>query len=992
MIVDANPAAEALSGRTLAELQLLHHTQLHPLEVEKVAGSWFDNNPQALGLIQDLVLHKDGGRIPVEISSSHFTTPDGRRIVVAVFRDLTERTLAEAKLQESERRFRVTFSQAAVGIAQTALDGHWLLLNDRFCEIFGYSREELARKTFLEITHPDDREVSLTAIRQLLSGEISSWSTEKRYVRNDAVIIWGKCFLSLVRDEQGRARYFIAVVEDITQRIEAERALRQAEQRLTLAQSAAHLGVWYRDWVTNEISISGEYARLHGLAPDRTMVTRDEWFSTIHPDDRERVEALRREARERTHTFEAEYRVVWPDGSVHWVMAKGAVLLDDSGRPIGTTGVTMDITERKEAEGALRNNEQQLVSIYNTVRDVIFRLAVEYEGQFRFVSVNEAFMRVTGLSREAVVGKMVNEVIPQLSLAMVLGKYRQAVEGKTIVSWEETTDYPAGRLTGEVSIAPVLDDKGTCTHLVGSAHDITERKRAEAALRESEERFRTMADTAPVMIWVTGPDKLVTFVNKTFLDFTGRTLELELGKGWVAGIHPEDLERCSEIFHSSFDARRNFHIEFRVRRADGKYRWVVCSGVPRFGPDGVFAGYIGSDLDITDLRRAQEETLARQKLESLGVLAGGIAHDFNNLLGAILANVELVLEELPRGSLAHGGLEAIKGIAVRATEIVRQMMAYAGQESGAFESVNLSRLVGDMLQLLKVSISKTARLKVDLPKNVPAVRCNAAQIQQVLMNLITNASEALGEKEGAISVSVTQVRLGTDSREPNSSQGDYVRLEVNDTGCGMPEEIQARIFDPFFTTKFAGRGLGLAAVQGIIRNHGGIINVTSAPGQGSRFEVLLPGAGQTAAGGVAEPPLGGEVGNFAGTVLVIEDEDALRLAIAKMLRRKALTVIEAADGKTGIDLFRAGAGQIDVVLLDLTLPGIPGAEVLGELRRIRPNVKVLITSAYSRDWVADAIGEQQPWFYIRKPYLFSDLIGLVRDVCLARVNSQAYTQ
>ena len=224
------------------------------------------------------------------------------------------------------------------------------------------------------------------------------------------------------------------------------------------------------------------------------------------------------------------------------------------------------------------------------------------------------------------------------------------------------------------------------------------------------------------MIWVTGPDKLATFFNKTYLDFTGRTPEQELGRGWVGLIHPEDLERCSEIFHSSFDARRNFHIECRVRRAEGEYRWVLCTGVPRFGSGGVFAGYIGSDIDITDLRRAQEETLARQKLESLGVLAGGIAHDFNNLLGSILINSELVLAGLPLGSSAYGGLETIKSIAVRATEIVRQMMAYAGQENAAFETVNVSRLVSDMLQLLKVSISKSAILKVNLPENVAAVR------------------------------------------------------------------------------------------------------------------------------------------------------------------------------------------------------------------------------------------------------------------------------
>ena len=268
---------------------------------------------------------------------------------------------------------------------------------------------------------------------------------------------------------------------------------------------------------------------------------------------------------------------------------------------------------RKTAE-ALRQNEQQLASIYNTVGDVIFHLAVESEGQFRFISVNAAFLKVTGLSREAVVGRTVNEVVPEPSLTTVLGKYRQAIEENTIVSWEETSDYPTGRLTGEVSVVPVFDNQATCTHLVGSFHDITERKRAEAELRESEERFRKMADTAPVMIWITGPDKLFTFVNKTWLDFTGRTREQELGNGWAAGVHPDDLQRCYEVFSAAFDARRNFQLECRLRRWDGEYRLILCSGIPRFAPGGVFAGYIGSDVDITDL---QSEERFRQLAENI---------------------------------------------------------------------------------------------------------------------------------------------------------------------------------------------------------------------------------------------------------------------------------------------------------------------------------------------------------------------------------------
>jgi PAS domain S-box-containing protein len=514
--------------------------------------------------------------------------------------------------------------------------------------------------------------------------------------------------------------------------------------------------------------------------------------------------------------------------------------------------------------------------------------------------------------------------------------------------------------------------------------DITERKQAELALRESEERFRNVADSAPVMIWVAGTDKVLTFFNKTWLDFVGRKLEQELNNGWVESVHPDDRERCFAGYCSAFDARENFQIEHRLRRADGGYRRVLCTGVPRLAPDGSFAGYIGSDIDITDLRRAQEEIFERQKLESLGVLTGGVAHDFNNLLGSILLDAEIAEADIEEGKPPEGQIRRIKAVAVRAAEIVRELMIYSGQDKADLEPVDLSRIVEEMLELLKVSISKHAVLKTDLHNTLPPVRGNAAQLRQIVMNLIINASEAIGENDGVIVVSTS---LTADGQEPSAEGGAATacaRLEVSDTGCGMSEEQRTRIFDPFFTTKFAGRGLGLAAVQGIVRSHGGTIHVVSAPGQGSRFAVLLPCISQPVAATVdgVVPALAGDMDSIVGTVLLVEDENALRLSVSKMLRRRGFTVIEAASGTDAVQQFRAAAPQIDVVLLDMTLPGMSGRNVLDELRQIRPNVKVIVTSAYSQDWTATTIGGQQPLPYIRKPYRFNELMVLLRNACL----------
>jgi signal transduction histidine kinase/CheY-like chemotaxis protein len=426
-------------------------------------------------------------------------------------------------------------------------------------------------------------------------------------------------------------------------------------------------------------------------------------------------------------------------------------------------------------------------------------------------------------------------------------------------------------------------------------------------------------------------------------------------------VHPDDLERCFSCYFSAFDARESFHVEYRLRRADGEYRRVICSGVPRLVANNVFAGYIGSGVDITDLRRAQEEAYERQKLESLGILTDGVAHDFNNLLGSILLDAELAEQEVAAGEAPRESIQKIRAVAIRAAEIVRELMIYSGQDTADLGVMDLSQLVEEMLELLKVSISKHAALKTDLQRDLPAVRGNAVQLRQVVMNLIINASEAIGEQDGVIEV---RTSLANDRKQIDSGGGarhGRVLLEVSDTGCGMSEEQKTRIFDPFFTTKFTGRGLGLAAAQGIIRGHGGAIKIKSKPGQGSCFAVELPCVSETVPGNdtITSPPSAREIGSVTGAVLLVEDEATLRLSVSKMLRKRGLAVIEAENGTIAVDLFRSNAQAIDVVLLDLTLPGISGRMVLNELRQIQPTVKVIITSAYSQDWAATEIGGSQ---------------------------------
>jgi CheY-like chemotaxis protein/two-component sensor histidine kinase len=323
----------------------------------------------------------------------------------------------------------------------------------------------------------------------------------------------------------------------------------------------------------------------------------------------------------------------------------------------------------------------------------------------------------------------------------------------------------------------------------------------------------------------------------------------------------------------------------------------------------------------------------------------------------------------------------IGDVAMRGSEIVRQLMIYAGKENAVSGPVDLSKTVDEMLSLLKVSVSKRAVIQADLQDDLPAIQASAAQLGQVVMNLITNASDAIRDRDGKIRVSTRRVTLKGQSAAVALADGDYVQLEVNDTGCGMSPQTQAKVFDPFFTTKSAGRGLGLAVVQGIVRSLGGAIQLTSEPDRGTTFQVFLPCAQAAAsASGRAMSGDGGDtIRGQDGTVLVVEDEGGLRQPIVKMLRKSGFEVLEAADGTSAIDLLRAHGAGIDAVLLDMTIPGASSREVVDAAANVRPDIKVILTSAYSQEMIEGSMRAPQIRSFIRKPFQFGELLKMIRS-------------
>jgi len=397
--------------------------------------------------------------------------------------------------------------------------------------------------------------------------------------------------------------------------------------------------------------------------------------------------------------------------------------------------------------------------------------------------------------------------------------------------------------------------------------------------------------------------------------------------------------------------------------------------------------------DITERKKAEEarrKLEARiqqaQKLQSLGLLAGGAAHDFNTLLTVVLGYADLALRDAGADSPVSSSLKEIKKAAERAAELTQQLLAYSGRGHFVTQKLDLNALIEEMAHLLKVSISKTAVLEFDFAPDLPAVEADPAQIRQVVMNLITNASEAIGERPGTIRIATGVVDadrayLSETYLDEALPEGRYVYLEVSDTGCGMDEQARARIFDPFYTTKFTGRGLGLAAVLGIVRTHGGAIKVHSEVGKGSTFRVLLPCPAGTYRPAEACTAAGsGHPSRPAGTILVVDDEEAIRRLTERWLRSAGFAVLTAADGPEAVKVFREHADEIAAVLLDMTMPGMDGEATFRELRKVRPDVRVILSSGYGETHASERFTGLGLAGFIQKPYVHEKLIAKLTRV------------
>jgi PAS domain S-box-containing protein len=518
------------------------------------------------------------------------------------------------------------------------------------------------------------------------------------------------------------------------------------------------------------------------------------------------------------------------------------------------------------------------------------------------------------------------------------------------------------------------------------------RARAEAlakALQESEDRFRSLSDNAACIIVLYSD--VIEYVNDYACGLLGFSREDLLGTPFWKTVHPDDqpMIKARGAARLRGEPGKNRY-EFRLVGKDGQEHWIdFTAGKIRWG--GRTLG-LATAFDISDRVKAVEtrlqlerKMLEAQRLESLGLLAGGIAHDFNNLLGAILGHAALVEDSLSPDSPARRSTERIRGTAQQAAELSRQMLAFSGRGTLVVEALSLNQHVRTIRSLLEVSVPKKVQIDLDLGENLPPIKADAGQLHQVVLVLVTNAAEAI-QGPGAIHLRTRLVdldgrRLGRIASGRDLPPGPYVCLELQDSGKGMDATTVARIFDPFFTTKFTGRGLGLAALQGIVQGHGGAIEVESQPGAGSTFRVFFP---PTVTPAMASPDSGpvniAGLWEGQGRILIAEDETALLEATVEVLQRAGYDVVGAADGGQAVDCFSASPASFSLAILDLTMPVLDGRECFNRLRALRPDLKVILASGYGSLEAGSRFENGELAGFLQKPYRSRELIAMVRKV------------
>ena len=900
--------------------------------------------------------------------------------------DALRLSAAERALRESEKRFRTCFEYAHVGMAILGLDQKFVDANDALCKMLGYSRAEMLDLNSESVTYPEDIEINRKAWDRIIAGKLSSFHSEKRYVRKDGEIVWGSLNSTVVCDDHGKPHQIVAQIEDITERKRAERELEQAREDLEarvrdrtrelefsqqrfrdFAESAADR-LWETD-AQHRYTYASRGIPGQMLPPPEVVLGKARWELDVVDLDPAVWQRHRSDLEAQRPFRDFRYSLRGIDGSVHRMKASGKPVYDAEGKFLGYRGVAVDETAAVTA----REEIADIQAKYSTAMENISEGFAVWGPDDAFVYCNSYFRQFHAWAEHTLVpGASYQQFVAELAKgewgsraeigAEDWAQNRLAIDGE----FADLVDTLDGRW---VQVRKETLQDGSTAILFS---DITEQKRSEEALRESEERFRKSFENAAIGMAIVGVDGRFRLVNRALCEMVGYSAPELLATTVIDITHPDDREDTQNIRNGLLKGERsNRPQEKRYIHKDGRVIWASLSRAVIKNADGRSLYTIGQVQDITEHKQSEDRLRQALKMEAVGQLTGGVAHDFNNLLAAILGNLELIGNKVGADPDLQRRIDRAIRSAKAGGELTNRLLAFSRRQNLNPKMTNLGRLVSNMLDLLERSLSESISITTDFESELWPTLVDQNQLENVILNLAINARDVMPDG-GTLKVQCANATMedGYSRYFGQVAAGDYVCLSVSDTGTGMSSEVQDRLFEPFFTTKPTGEGsgLGLSMVFGFIKQTGGHIEIDSSLGDGTTISIYVPVAdGDAMAAEIPDRPASIPKGN-GEKILLIEDDEAVRASTAEMLEHLGYTVVDGGDGAGAMDIL-AVTPDVRLLLTDVVLTnGNSGPVIAAQTKKYRPDLQVLMMTGYAEKAKLFGEGDKRLFPLIRKPF------------------------
>jgi two-component system cell cycle sensor histidine kinase/response regulator CckA len=927
---------------------------------------------------------KDGAWIDVSISAAPMYDESGEAAgIVGLAEDITARKLAEAALAKSRAEFEAIFNSISDAIIFADQERRIILANPAVKTVFGYEPGELIGKN-AEMFHVNKADYESTREQYFGPGDrVKPARFEITYRRRDGRLVSAETLASPVKDAQGNLLGAVGIHRDITASKVAEAALNESQRHTAmladfLENSSQPFVVVFLD---GRMGMFNE-AFLQLMGYSQRELSRLNWQTDLTPPEWREREAAQLEELQRTGRavrYEKEFRR--KDGSRVPVELFVHVRREENTQPIYFVFIT-DITAWKAAEAALEQERQRLYDLLDALPAFVSLHDERHTLRFANRRLREAFGETAG--------RFCYEIFYKQQAPCDGCPTGSVINTQTAFEWERTTDD--GR-TLQIFKYPFRDTDGTPCVLT-LALDISARKQAENALKESEERFRQLAENIDDAIMLASGDwKRVHYINPAYERLWGRTCAslYEAPHSWLEGVERDDLEEVKAALKKRMggDFSEKEFPPFRIRRPDGAVRWIAARFFPIRDEAGETYRIAGIAADITErkeveavMRWREEHLRQTAKMEAVGRLAGGVAHDFNNLLTVISGYGELLLADLKEAEQGRQQVQAILKAADQASAVTRQLLAFSRKQVLQPQILDLNVLIHNLVEMFSRLVDENIMISTRLGPDLGAIKADPGHMEQVIMNLVLNALDAMPQG-GTLSIVTGNLEVTSEDgrRYPEITPGNYVAVAVSDTGIGMSREVLSHIFEPFFTTKERdkGTGLGLSMAYGIIKQSGGHIRVESGPGKGSSFRIYLPRVARARKPvAAATPALPDTQGS--GTILLVEDEEGVRHVVERILRLKGYSVLTARDGQEALQMGRDHPDPIDLLLTDVAMPVMGGRELAENLVPVHPEMRILFMSGHTEDGVVTRGVKESVINFIQKPFRAEQLLTKVREL------------